>query len=82
MAAADLTDAGGLEQDSEFWVDHDEDCHGPIDEDEMKVEYPEGFRWDCCEEHADSKGCETGYHEEDTSHWPKGAKRYRWSYGP
>ena len=29
--------------DEDFWTDHDEDCHGEIDTEEMREEYPEGF---------------------------------------
>ena len=52
---------GELEQDddSDFWADHDERCHGLIDE--LKGEYPEGFKWTCCGEKGDqSSGCEIG----------------------
>jgi hypothetical protein len=37
--------------DGDFWADHDEDCHGLIDTDEMRKEYPDGFIWDCCNTH-------------------------------
>jgi hypothetical protein len=37
--------------DSGFWADHDEDCHGSIDTDEMRKEFPDGFIWDCCDKH-------------------------------
>ncbi|KAK7535850.1 uncharacterized protein J3D65DRAFT_626472 [Phyllosticta citribraziliensis] len=53
--------------DDDFWADHDEDCHGPIDDEENKVNFPEGFVWSCCEGQADSEGCKTGWHEEKTN---------------
>lgn len=55
---------GDLEPDYEgdFWADHDEDCHGEIDSDDMRKEFPEGFRWDCCNKLGDEPGCRTTEH--------------------
>lgn len=47
--------------ESDFWADHDENCHGIIST--LRDEYPEGFIYDCCEEDGTSKGCEVGRHE-------------------
>ena len=58
--------SGNLEVDyqSDYWADHDEDCHGPTDTDWMRKEFPGGFRWDCCDEPGDGeKGCEYAPHE-------------------
>lgn len=65
---------GELEVDHEgdFWADHDEDCHGTIDTAEMRVEYPEGFIWDCCDELGDSEGCTVGKHEADPGRSQRG----------
>ncbi|KAG2075372.1 hypothetical protein BDR04DRAFT_1091552 [Suillus decipiens] len=54
--------SGDLDVDEEFFADHDEDCHGPMDTKENRAEFPEGFIWDCCDENALSEGCETGQH--------------------
>lgn len=58
---------GYLEVDDEggFWADHDEDCHGKIDTDEMREEFPDGFRWDCCGQTGDAEGCHRGAHQSD-----------------
>ncbi|EEB87969.1 hypothetical protein MPER_14459, partial [Moniliophthora perniciosa FA553] len=28
----------------------DEDCHGPMDTEENRKEFPENFKWSCCNE--------------------------------
>lgn len=58
--------AGTLEEDHEgdIWADHDERCHGPIDTDENRSQFPEGFIYDCCEGDGSSVGCKTGRHVE------------------
>ena len=55
---------GNLDVDdsNDFWADHDEDCHGIIDTDEMREEFPDGFMWDCCEELGGTEGCTVGRH--------------------
>lgn len=52
---------GSLEQydEEDFWADHDEKCHGDIDGDFCKMEMPDGYRWDCCNQAGDVKGCST-----------------------
>jgi hypothetical protein len=47
----------------DFWADTDEDCHGPIDSDENRSEYPEGFKWSCCGQLGDAPGCEETTHK-------------------
>ncbi|KAI0550645.1 hypothetical protein F4679DRAFT_200268 [Xylaria curta] len=56
---------GYLEVDDtrDFWADHDEDCHGPIDTDENRVEFPEGFVWSCCDKLGYRSGCTRGRHD-------------------
>ena len=56
--------SGELEVDDEndFWADHDEDCHGTIDTPEMREEYPEGFFWNCCDKPGTAEGCTRGRH--------------------
>ncbi|KAG8626355.1 hypothetical protein KVT40_005300 [Elsinoe batatas] len=52
-----------VDWDGDFWADHDEDCHGTIDTEDMREEYPEGFTWSCCDEPGGSEGCQVGEHE-------------------
>eukprot|EP00746_Dinoflagellata_sp_MGD_P165909 gnl/MRDRNA2_/MRDRNA2_95459_c0_seq1.p1 gnl/MRDRNA2_/MRDRNA2_95459_c0~~gnl/MRDRNA2_/MRDRNA2_95459_c0_seq1.p1 ORF type:complete len:290 (+),score=54.34 gnl/MRDRNA2_/MRDRNA2_95459_c0_seq1:125-994(+) len=53
---------GKLEVDwqSEYWADHDEGCHGPIDTNANRQEFPDGFRWSCCDKLGDEDGCVSG----------------------
>ncbi|KAF5647523.1 uncharacterized protein FTJAE_1579 [Fusarium tjaetaba] len=51
--------------DADIWADHDENCHGTIDTESMRVEYPEGFVWNCCDKPGDEDGCYHGRHEAD-----------------
>ncbi|KAI0181839.1 hypothetical protein GGR52DRAFT_526508 [Hypoxylon sp. FL1284] len=61
---------GNLEVDDEgdFWADHDENCHGVIDTEGMREDYPEGFIWDCCGEDGTTDGCARGYHTTAGTH--------------
>lgn len=56
---------GELEPDYDMFVDHDEDCHGTIDSAEMREDFPENFKYDCCDGDGLSKGCRTGRHVEE-----------------
>lgn len=67
-----------VDDDGDFWADHDEDCHGTIDTDEMREEFPDGFQWDCCEENGESAGCQTGAHEYDQHFRPESKKPKVW----
>ena len=49
---------GDLQVDWAAWPDHDERCHGRIDTNANRREYPENFTWDCCDKHGDESGCE------------------------
>ncbi|CAN8101493.1 unnamed protein product [Discula destructiva] len=62
--------SGNLDEDSsgDFWADHDEDCHGDIDTEEMRMEFPEGFVWDCCNKLGYRHGCTRGRHDATTGH--------------
>lgn len=42
---------------SEFWADHDENCHGPYESFTDDPDFAEGFMWDCCEKRGDGKEC-------------------------
>lgn len=46
-----------VDRESDYWADHDEDCHGPIDTNENRREFPDGFRWSCCNKLGDEDGC-------------------------
>lgn len=59
---------GDLEPDYDgFWEDlegYNEDKDGPIDTEEMRRRYPQGFFWDCCGKKINDAagGCRTGAH--------------------
>ena len=59
--------------DDDFWADHDENCHGIIDTDEMRKEYPEGFLYTCCDKDGEAKGCARARHEEHPNKSRKGS---------
>ena len=65
---------GELEVDEEgdFWADHDENCHGEIDTDDTREQCPDGFIWDCCNELGGSKGCTAGKHMADPGRSQRG----------
>ncbi|KAF1991648.1 hypothetical protein K402DRAFT_389043 [Aulographum hederae CBS 113979] len=58
---------------ADVWADHDEDCHGIIDTDEMRRNLPQGFMWQCCRGDGKARGCKTATHM--TKERP--AKRFR-----
>jgi hypothetical protein len=64
---ADMYVSGELEvdYDADVWADHDENCHGTINTESMRVDYPEGFVWNCCDKPGDEDGCYHGRHEAD-----------------
>jgi hypothetical protein len=61
---ADLIRPGEKELDyeSEFWADHDERCHGPMDSFFDDPDYADGFLWDCCQESGSNEGCKSTKH--------------------
>ncbi|KAL6821370.1 hypothetical protein V8C40DRAFT_250193 [Trichoderma camerunense] len=61
-----------VNDDDDFWADHDEDCHGIIDTDEMREEFPEGFRWSCCDKSGEAAGCRWARHQTDPSNVDEG----------
>ncbi|KAF2622643.1 hypothetical protein BU25DRAFT_351820 [Macroventuria anomochaeta] len=56
-----------VDEEQDFWADHDEDCHGEIDTPEMRKLFPEGFRWTCCNKLGNDKGCKITPHRPDRS---------------
>jgi hypothetical protein len=51
---------GELEVDYDRWDDHDEACHGIIDSNALRREYPENYIWSCCGRSGDECGCTCG----------------------
>lgn len=51
--------------ESDFWADHDENCHGTIDSDFCRKQYPDGFVWDCCDKVGTEPGCRFSRHQSD-----------------
>ncbi|KAJ3571161.1 hypothetical protein NP233_g3938 [Leucocoprinus birnbaumii] len=54
---------GELEVDEDFFADHDEDVHGPMDTEENRASFPEGFIWSCCEGRGHAPGCVEDRHQ-------------------
>ncbi|CAL5871770.1 uncharacterized protein PFLUO_LOCUS6023 [Penicillium psychrofluorescens] len=52
------------EPDDEAFADHDENCHGIIDTDEMRQEFPENFIYQCCDRNGAEEPCENDWHRE------------------
>ncbi|KAJ7352326.1 hypothetical protein DFH08DRAFT_84448 [Mycena albidolilacea] len=53
---------GEMEVDEEKFDDWDEGCHGPIDTEHTRKEFPENFSWTCCDGDGTTEGCVTGHH--------------------
>ena len=53
--------------DSDFWADHDENCHGSYESYEDDSEAQEGFTWPCCETTGDNEGCKTTKHKAEVN---------------
>ncbi|RBR23562.1 uncharacterized protein FIESC28_03744 [Fusarium coffeatum] len=51
--------------ESNYWADHDEGSHGPIDTKDNRKDCPEGFVWTCCDKNYTEDGCARGFHEAD-----------------
>ncbi|RTE68946.1 hypothetical protein BHE90_016676 [Fusarium euwallaceae] len=69
-----------VDWDGDFWADHDENCHGPIDTEENREDYPEGFFWTCCDKPGDTLGCRKGKHQADRTKSKKGSFLDEFSY--
>ncbi|KXN84879.1 hypothetical protein AN958_12009 [Leucoagaricus sp. SymC.cos] len=54
---------GDLEVDEDAFADHDERVHGPMDTEQNRNDFPEGFIWSCCEGHGDAPGCVQDRHQ-------------------
>jgi hypothetical protein len=55
-----------LDSMSDFWADHDEDCHGDMESFSNDVDYAEEFVWTCCREYGDADGCKYTTHKPST----------------
>ncbi|KAI9036442.1 uncharacterized protein KD926_001785 [Aspergillus affinis] len=53
----------GYPDEDDFFVDHDENCHGPMDTEENRMAYPEGFIYECCNGNG-KEPCTTDWHRE------------------
>ncbi|PMD27004.1 hypothetical protein NA56DRAFT_697154 [Hyaloscypha hepaticicola] len=51
--------------EDDFWADHDEDCHGDIDDLVDDPDVQDGFKWSCCGELGDAEGCKWTKHKSD-----------------
>lgn len=49
--------------ESDFWADHDVDCHGPYEAFEDDPDFADGFLWDCCDKPGDDPGCKVTKHK-------------------
>lgn len=61
--------------DDDFWADHDEDCHGYIDNLVDEPDYAEGFKWSCCDALGNDEGCKSTKHKAEVNIINKALKR-------
>lgn len=52
-----------LDYESDFWADHDERCHGPMNSFFDDPGYADGFIWGCCQEPGSNEGCKSTKHK-------------------
>ncbi|KAM0815541.1 hypothetical protein AB5N19_01340 [Seiridium cardinale] len=50
--------------DSSVWGDWDTNCFGEQDCEENREEYPDGFKWSCCDKNGTHPGCTRGQHRD------------------
>ncbi|KAF2862078.1 hypothetical protein K470DRAFT_244215 [Piedraia hortae CBS 480.64] len=53
--------SGDLEPE-DVWLDHDEQCHGPINRSENRRDHIEAFIYACCDKRGGEEGCMKGPH--------------------
>ena len=56
-----------IDYDADTWIDWDEGPHGPMDREDNRVNYPEGFKHECCGGDGTTEGCQVGPHVESKS---------------
>lgn len=49
--------------ESDMWADHDERCHGRLEDFKDDPEFSEGFIWSCCDQDGDAEGCRVTRHK-------------------
>jgi hypothetical protein len=52
-----------VDYESDFWADHDVNCHGPYEAFEDDPDFAEGFIWECCDKPGDDEGCKSTKHK-------------------
>ena len=57
-----------VDDDSDFWADHDEDCHGHYESFENDPDCQAGFIWECCERSGGEEGCMQDRHRNKLDH--------------
>lgn len=51
-----------VDYESDFWADHDENCHGDPEDFVDDPDFEGGFLWSCCGEIGSAKGCVVSRH--------------------
>ncbi|KAK4561086.1 hypothetical protein LTR86_005041 [Recurvomyces mirabilis] len=62
-----------VDYQSDFWADHDDDCHGDPETLHDEPDYADGFIWTCCDGVGDVPGCVVTVH--NAVRTPKRARR-------
>ena len=52
-----------VDNDGDFWADHDDNCHGNPDDLADDSDFEDGFKWSCCGEEVSAEGCIVSRHE-------------------
>ncbi|KAH6663349.1 hypothetical protein B0J14DRAFT_609262 [Halenospora varia] len=52
-----------LNDEEDFWADHDPDCHGDPESFIDDSDFAEGFIWTCCDKAGDADGCKETKHK-------------------
>jgi hypothetical protein len=58
-----LLESKSVDYESDFWADHDENCHGPYESFEDDPHYAGGFIYECCDKPGDDEGCKSTKHK-------------------
>ena len=56
-----------VDEDGDFWADHNENVHGRYEDHEDDPDYAGGFRWNCCDGLGEEDGCVQSKHEPTTT---------------
>ncbi|APA12164.1 hypothetical protein sscle_09g069340 [Sclerotinia sclerotiorum 1980 UF-70] len=52
-----------LDDESDFWADHDDRIHGSPEAFEDDPDYADEFKWDCCDKPGSDNGCKNTRHK-------------------